>query len=420
VGYKSLDPVELKFDDLTVIVGPNAAGKSNLLDAINLLGRLGTSVTLNEAFQGHRGTPIEAFTVGPGGIAEVISAKRTARFTLTADVHLDDPVVKAVETEIAQMREGLPEQRSGPLKRMRIFERDIRYEVTVEIRADTGLLRVVDERIAPLRADGQESQSRKPYLEKMGPRLSLRMEGQSHPTYYDIGLDHTVLSRPLYPPHYPHITALREELRRWRVYYFDPETLRSDSALKQVTMLSARGGDLPAFVNTLQSTNPNGYRSFVQALKFIIPAVESVSATPTQEGVLSLTIQESGIPFSARVVSEGTLRVLGLLAITQPASPATVVAYEEPENGVHPRRLRLIAELLRRAADKKHVQLIINTQSALLPEFLFDARLYSCTKERGLSHFSSLPSGPFAKGEAEAALMDTGYHNLAMSGEFGG
>lgn len=420
-GYKSLDGVDISFGDLTVVVGPNAAGKSNLLDAIYLLGRLGTSLTLNEAFQGHRGSPIEAFTVGAGGISGLIKDRRSARLTLSADVRLGDDVVDAVESDIAKMREGLPDAKPGSAgSKRRITERDIRYEVTVEIRTDTGLLRVQNERISPLRADGEVSGSRRPYLERMESRLHLRMEGQSHPTYYEIGLDHTILSRPLYPPHYPHITALREELRRWRVYYFDPEALRSESALKQTTMLSPRGGDLAAFVNTLQSTSTASYRSLVQALKFIIPAVDDVRASTTPDGFLSLTVEESGVPFSARVVSEGTLRVLGLLAITQPASPATVVAYEEPENGVHPRRLELIAQLLLGAANRKHVQLVINTHSSLLPAFLSDSRLYACTKQNGLSRFRELPSGLFAETEARQALSETTYQARVVAGEFGG
>jgi hypothetical protein len=38
------------------------------------------------------------------------------------------------------------------------------------------------------------------------------MEGQAHPVFYDIGLDHTILSLPLYPPHYPHVTAVKKEM----------------------------------------------------------------------------------------------------------------------------------------------------------------------------------------------------------------
>ena len=49
-GYKSLADVEVRLEPLTVLFGPNAAGKSNFLDALQLLSRLGASRTLKDAF----------------------------------------------------------------------------------------------------------------------------------------------------------------------------------------------------------------------------------------------------------------------------------------------------------------------------------------------------------------------------------
>ena len=45
-GYKSLENVEVRLSQLAVLFGPNAAGKSNVLDALQLLSKLGTSRTL--------------------------------------------------------------------------------------------------------------------------------------------------------------------------------------------------------------------------------------------------------------------------------------------------------------------------------------------------------------------------------------
>ena len=48
-GFKSLGEVDVTFPRMIVLFGPNAAGKSNLLDAVQALSRLGTSRTLADA-----------------------------------------------------------------------------------------------------------------------------------------------------------------------------------------------------------------------------------------------------------------------------------------------------------------------------------------------------------------------------------
>ena len=50
-GLKSLADVEVRLEPLTVLFGPNASGKSNFLDALLLLSKLGTSRTLRDAFE---------------------------------------------------------------------------------------------------------------------------------------------------------------------------------------------------------------------------------------------------------------------------------------------------------------------------------------------------------------------------------
>ena len=67
-GYESLHDVEVELRPLSALVGPNAAGKSNFLDALQLLSRTATSRTLKEAFEAPiRGKPLEAFAFGPEG-----------------------------------------------------------------------------------------------------------------------------------------------------------------------------------------------------------------------------------------------------------------------------------------------------------------------------------------------------------------
>ena len=312
-GYKSFKDVALDLGALTVVIGPNASGKSNLLDAIGLLSRMVTGGTIRSAFDEHRGNPIEAFFVPPGGLDALLSSDVLA-FSLGVEVDLSDSTVTTVERIIRDMREGLP---AGARAR-RVVERRMRYDLTIEFLTSTGMLRVRDERLVALRRDGEERKGRNPFLERVGDRLHLRMEGQAHPIYHDIGLDHTILSTPLYPPHYPHITAFKEELRHWRFYYLDPSVMRLESALREIDALGYDGRDLAGYYHGLRIRNGAQFENLARTLKRVVPAADGVRTTVTPGGLVRLDLVEANTDYSSRVISDGTLRVLGLLAMLAP------------------------------------------------------------------------------------------------------
>src|SRR5436190_15964146 len=71
-GYKSLADVEVKLQPLSVLFGPNASGKSNFLDALQLLSRIATNDSLNDVFSPpYRGKPLESFTFEHDGIQDL-------------------------------------------------------------------------------------------------------------------------------------------------------------------------------------------------------------------------------------------------------------------------------------------------------------------------------------------------------------
>src|SRR3989304_10356296 len=205
-GYKSFKNLDLTLDPITVIMGPNTTGKSNFLDALYLLSRAVTSRNLKEAFEGHRGLPLESFYYGDEGY-EALLKKENSKSTFKIDVELSKKTKEEVKRVISEKRKGID---SAEGKKV-ILEKLLRYSLTLEILPQTGHLRVYDEQLLALRKSGNvPKESRTPFLEKkLGedkvPRLHLRMEGQAHPTYYQVGLEHTIASTPLYEPHYPHM-----------------------------------------------------------------------------------------------------------------------------------------------------------------------------------------------------------------------
>ena len=378
-GYKSLEDVEVCLSQLVVLFGPNAAGKSNLLDALQLLSKLGTSRTLKEAFDPpYRGKPLESFTIGQKGIKGLLEQERLS-FSIEADLSLSDAVVETVNRQILEMRrphgEGESKERSKLPARVR--ERDLRYRIEVEMLPRSGLLRVADEYLAALNSKGEPTGKRKPFLERQDERIHLRHEGQAHPNYYDRYLDHSILSMPHYPPHYPHLAAARRELESWLFFYFEPrERIRAANPVKEVRHIGLMGEELAAFLNTMKATDERQFRGVEKALHALMPNIDGIEVEVSDLGEVELRLKEGGVAIPARVLSEGTLRMLGLLALTGVDEAPALVGFEEPENGVHPRRIQLIAELLKTQDTLQQTQYIVTTHSPILPDLLADNSLF--------------------------------------------
>ena len=417
-GYKSLKDIDIKLNRLTVVVGANASGKSNLFDLLNLVSRMATKSTLPEAFDEHRGDPIEAFHLS-SDVKELIQGG-PAEFDVEIDVELSDSVVRSVEANIKKMREGVS-ARVNPKKL--VIERQLRYNLTVEIQTDSGNLRVKDEKLCALRKDGKETKSRRAFIERVVNKIHIRMEGQAaRPFQFDIGLDRTIVSTPLYAPHYPHITAFKQELSRWCFYYLEPDIMRKENALKNAPNLGLLGSDLAAFYNTLKRRDLKRFEANNRSLRLLLPAVEKIDIQTTETGQLLLIAHENGARFTSRVVSDGTLRILALLAITNPLEPSTVVGYEEPENGVHPRRLKLIADLFREAAEQGETQYIINTHSATFPDYFDKSQIVVCKKENYATSFKPLKTlDLWQHSDIEKALDDASVFSEGLvRGYYGG
>lgn len=417
-GYKSLADVEVTLEPLTVLFGPNAAGKSNFLDALQLLSRLGTSRTLKEAFDSpYRGKPLESFRIGKGGIKGLVEQERLG-FSVEADLRLSDAVVDAVNRQIRDMRRPVslkpstftpPESQNVGKQPARVRERDLRYRIEIEMLPKSGVLRVADEYLAALNSKGEPTGKRKPFFERQGDKIHLRLEGQAHPTHYDRFLDHSILSMPHYPPHYPHLVAARRELESWLFFYFEPrERMRAANPVKEVRHIGLMGEELAAFLNTVKADNPNQFRGIEKALHTLMPNVDGIEIDVSDLGEVELRIKEGGVAIPARVLSEGTLRMLGLLALTGGDDHPALVGFEEPENGVHPQRIQLIAELLKTRESLQQSQYIVTTHSPILPDMLSNTSLFVVQRtdsETRINPFSAW--GPLARRNSiDEALED--------------
>jgi len=218
---------------------------------------------------------------------------------------------------------------------------------------------------------------------------------------------------------------MRQELASWFIFYFEPrEKMRAANPVKEVRNIGLMGEELSSFLNTLQAVDPKQFRGIEKSLHMIIPSITGLQVSVNTLGEVELQVKEGTVSVPARVVSEGTLRVLGLLALGGMKDSPALIGFEEPENGVHPRRIQLIAELLKNMAHASKTQLVVTTHSPILTGMIPDESLYICKKESGATIVEPFTTwGPLARdSEVDAALNrdgeDSGVPERILRGDF--
>lgn len=377
-GYKSLVDCSIDFASVTVLLGPNAAGKSNLLDLLGLMSRMVSRETLRESFEGHRGRPLEAFHSRDGfseaSYKRILAAPRVS-FSVECDIELHPRIVDEVNA-VLEEREAAVEAK---VPYTRVTERLLRYRLEVALVPSSGELLVVDECLQALRQDlePKAAASRAPFVELQHknptgkPRFVARIERQGHPRYFEPDRARTLLSELTDPVYHPHVVAAGKEIASWRVYYVEPTRMRAEVPVQAADDPGRSGELLAAFYYSLQQRHPSTLKSIVRNLRDLVPGLVGMRVD-VREGLLEIfATHDGGAEFPARILSEGTLRLLCLLGISvAPASPAVVV-YEEPENGVNPARLDLIAQIIRAATVRPSgSQFVLTTHSPLVCNLL--------------------------------------------------
>jgi predicted ATPase len=321
--------------------------------------------------------------------------------------------IEAINKEIQEAKRSTSPEANGrsmAATTSYVHHRQLRYRIEIRIRPQSGMLQVADEYLAALGRDGKPKSSPKPFIggsDALDRRLRLRREGQAHPTYFDENLDHAIISRPHYPPHYLHLAAFKRELQSWFFYYFEPrERMRATASVKEVRHIGLMGEELAAFLNTMKNSEPRQLEAVEMAMHSLIPSITGIITEVNKFGEVELSLKEGKVAMPARVVSEGTLRTLGLLALNGVKDRPALVGFEEPENGIHPRRITQIAKLISGQAESG-TQLIVTTHSPVLPDHVPKESLFVCNKKEGATTIEPYRSwGPLFHESAVGTALD--------------
>lgn len=161
-------------------------------------------------------------------------------------------------------------------------------------------------------------------------------------------------------------------LQSWRVYHFHDTSVgakvKQSGNLNDNEVLRSDASNLAAFLYLLRETQEPYYRKIVSTIRLVAPFFDDFNLRPDPFNPerIQLEWREIGSDayFNANVLSDGTLRFMCLATLLlQPKLPSTILI-DEPELGLHPYAITVLASLLRSAATE--TQVIVSTQSVPL------------------------------------------------------
>jgi predicted ATPase len=376
-GFKSFHNFEMEFTPFTVIAGANASGKSNLFDSLTLLSRLAESDNLKRAFNEQRGEFIELFT-------QYGDDKFASEMEFVVEMLVNKSIKDAWGNE-------------GKLKYTRL-----RYELSIKrITNSSGIEDLLVSKENLIKLNHQEDKwinlISKKTLEYWRPKVITGKRGIPYiQTEIENGLptilvsqDGTTGNKRRFPlsnatrtvlssfdtVDFPHVLAAKEEMKSWKFLQLNPEDLRQATSKNNgEDTISTSGRNLAAALYRIKQEDNYALKEISRKLNKFLPnfiEVDVIDDKENKQYLIKLKDVEKK-EFSSRVLSEGTLRILALCILEFDEKHTGLLCFEEPENGIHPFRIKAMTELLKDLSvdfNEKEIplrQVIVNTHSPVL------------------------------------------------------
>jgi predicted ATPase len=321
--YKSIDRLDLRLGRLSVLVGPNAAGKSNFIDALRMV-RDAATVGLDRAVAERHG--IDSIRQWSPSRPYVIQL-RTEVETRFGKGYLSFGLTSLRGGHVVKREEGMWCMRDAPEAHRWTYTRD-----------DHGRVHLAS-------PDGKTT------------KLEVEQAEELFLTQIDA----------------KNFRMLAAALSSFEAYSIFPNVLRTPQKSSSDRRLSSNGDNFTSIFKMLGNSKRQHYAKarleILSALRRVMPNLETVRIQSI--GGLMVPVfrvrEDNGRvhDFNVAQVSDGSLRVLGLLtALYQPHRPETL-AMEEPEQNINPGIFAVLAEGIQEISSTG--QILVTTHS---PEFL--------------------------------------------------
>ncbi|RIK67120.1 MAG: chromosome segregation protein SMC [Planctomycetota bacterium] len=337
-GFLSFGPKSerIELTRLNVLIGPNGVGKSNFIEAMELLHA--TPADFSGAIR-IGGTPADWIWRGGKGAA-------TARLeALISPVNSTPELRYAIEFAESGARLEIVDEVLEEAEKADPHANDVRFYYRFQHgRPAINVSETVTDAVSQ-----RKFKQRKLKRENIDPQQS-------------------IFSQMKDPDLYPEITTTAKRFGAMQVF-------REWSFGRSAALRAAQPANLPTDVLLPQLVNLGlvlndlehraEWSRFNELMRKFLPRYQRLS-TKVSAGSVQVYLHEDGMkaPVAATRLSDGTLRFLALLAILLNPESAPLICVEEPELGLHPDAMSLLAELLTEASEK--TQLVVTTHSDVL------------------------------------------------------
>ncbi len=329
----------MDFSPFTVIAGVNGVGKSNLFDALRHLSRL-VSETFSQAFTTDRGAYEELFTLFPNG-------NRRDEIRYVVELLLPEKIEDQFSTEVKLQNLRLRYDLKIKLTTVRKFT--ILHEKLTYIKKSEDEFVKTNREVKnylPKLKRGRQT----PFIDTEENQITISQDGNGggKRVFNREGAQKTVLSS-ITTIEFPHAYAVRKMLENIHFLQLNPEKLRASSKFFAPQLLGPDGENLAAVLARLIERDADVEQMISNDLASIIPGVAEffLKYDDTKEEYVVGIKHVDGYDIPSKLLSDGTLRILALIAISYDPEFYGLIILEEPENGVHPGRIPQIVSLLK-------------------------------------------------------------------------
>ncbi|MDC9589568.1 AAA family ATPase [Xenorhabdus sp. XENO-10] len=221
----------------------------------------------------------------------------------------------------------------------------------------------------------------------------------------------------------PYSRPIYDAIASWQIYHFHDTSatagMRKYEIIQDNKTLRTDASNIGAFLLKLKNEAPNEYKSIVNAIRLVTPFFDNFILEPRQSGLkeevnISWMQKDSDYPMQPYHLSDGSIRFICLAtALLQPNPPSTIII-DEPELGLHPVAIVILAELIQQAAQR--TQVIIATQSPILIDQFSAEDIVIVNRKKGASRFERLNEEDFSQWLENYSLGELWAKNVIAGG----